>query len=122
MISRVANDSSGVPTDFSAELFFDGGVSASLYCSFINFRQQWVNVSGTKGYLQISDFVNPFYGGEPAFEVNLKKSQRGCNSFARVSQQFRLNGNPTRRKRICSAISRTRFFPANSMTTGRWGR
>jgi len=35
---------------FSAELFFDDGVSASLYCSFVNFRQQWVNVSGTNNY------------------------------------------------------------------------
>jgi predicted dehydrogenase len=65
----LAQTDSSVPTDFSAELFFDGGVSASLYCSFINFRQQWVHVSGAKGYLQISDFVNPFYGGELGFEV-----------------------------------------------------
>jgi predicted dehydrogenase len=65
----LAQTGPSVPTDFSAELIFDGGVSASLYCSFVNFRQQWVNVSGAKGYLQIPDFVNPFYGGEIGFEV-----------------------------------------------------
>ena len=65
----LAYTSEGVPTDFSGELIFDGGVSAGFYCSFINFRQQWANVSGTKGYLQVPDFVNPFGGGEAGFDV-----------------------------------------------------
>ena len=65
----LAQTPDGVPTDFSAELIFDGGISAAMYCSFINFRQQLIHVSGTKGYLQISDFVNPFYGDEIAFET-----------------------------------------------------
>jgi len=58
-----------VPTDFSAELIFADGVSAGFYCSFINFRQQWVNVSGPQGYLQVPDFVNPIYGDATSFEV-----------------------------------------------------
>ncbi|HEU6448710.1 MAG TPA: Gfo/Idh/MocA family oxidoreductase [Verrucomicrobiae bacterium] len=65
----LAQTGNSVPTDFSAELIFDGGVTASLYCSFVNFRQQWVHVSGTKGYLEIPDFVNPFYGGELGFQI-----------------------------------------------------
>jgi predicted dehydrogenase len=65
----LAHTPEGVPTDFSAELIFAGGVSAGFYCSFINFRQQWVNVSGTKGYLAMADFVNPFYGSESGFDV-----------------------------------------------------
>jgi predicted dehydrogenase len=65
----LAGTDAAVPTDFSAELIFDGGVSASIYCSFINFRQQWIHVSGTKGYLEIADFVNPFYGDELVFEI-----------------------------------------------------
>ena len=65
----LAQTPEGVPTDFSAELIFDGGVSAGFYCSFINFRQQWSNVSGTKGYLQVPDFVNPFCGSESGFDV-----------------------------------------------------
>jgi len=58
------------PTDFSAELFFDGGVSAGFYCSFQAAFQQWVFVSGRDGWLRVPDFVHPFNGYEPAFEVN----------------------------------------------------
>lgn len=93
----LAQTDSSVPTDFSAELIFDGGVSAGLYCSFINFRQQWVNVSGTKGYLQIPDFVNPFYGSELGFEV-INISQDGHNilpNARRVSVAEHGNGHPT---------------------------
>jgi predicted dehydrogenase len=93
----LAQTDSSVPTDFSAELIFDDGVSAGLYCSFINFRQQWVNVSGTKGYLQISDFVNPFYGGELGFEV-VNILQDGFNllpNVRRVNVAEHGNGHPT---------------------------
>lgn len=60
------------PTEFSAELFFDGGVSVAFYCSFVAGHQQWVQVSGQKGWLYLPDFVHPFNGYEPAFEVNRK--------------------------------------------------
>jgi predicted dehydrogenase len=70
---------SAVPVEFSAEMFFPGGVSASFYCSFIGEHQQWVNVSGTKGYLYVDDFVLPFYGSEVAFEVsNAAFDLHGC--------------------------------------------
>ena len=93
----LAQTDSSVPTDFSAELIFDGGVSASLYCSFINFRQQWVNVSGTKGYLQVSDFVNPFYGGELGFEVtNIgQDGYKVLPAVRRVLVAEHSNGHPT---------------------------
>lgn len=58
------------PTEFSGELFFDGGVSASFYCSFLTEHQQWAHVSGSKGHLQVSDFVLPFMGPEIAFDVS----------------------------------------------------
>lgn len=58
-----------VPTEFSAELLFDGGVSVGFYCSFLTDLQQWVNVSGTKGNIHVSDFVLPFFGSELAFEL-----------------------------------------------------
>jgi predicted dehydrogenase len=60
------------PIDFSAELIFDGGVSFEFYSSFLAGRQQWVHVSGQKGWLVVPDFVHPFNGYEPAFEVNQK--------------------------------------------------
>jgi predicted dehydrogenase len=59
-----------VPVEFSGELFFGGGVSASFYCSFRTENQQWADISGTKGSIALDDFVLPFYGAEAAFEVN----------------------------------------------------
>jgi predicted dehydrogenase len=59
-----------VPTAFSAELVFDGRASAGFYCSFLAENQQWANVSGDRGYLQVPDFVLPFNGSEIAFEVH----------------------------------------------------
>ena len=59
-----------VPTEFSAELFFPEGVSASFYCSFLAEIQQWANVGGTKGFIHVPDFVLPHYGAEVGFEVS----------------------------------------------------
>lgn len=58
-----------VPLEFSAELFFADGVSASFYCSFLTENQQWGNISGDKGFVTIPDFVLPWYGPEAAFNV-----------------------------------------------------
>jgi predicted dehydrogenase len=66
----LAQSASGAPTEFSAELFFDGGVSAEFYCSFLTARQQWVAVGGRNGWLRMPDFVHPRNGYEPAFELN----------------------------------------------------
>jgi hypothetical protein len=37
--------------------------------------QQWVVVSGQAGWLRVPDFVHPFNGYEPEFEVNAKLSK-----------------------------------------------
>ncbi len=59
-----------VPTEFSAELFYPAGVSASFYCSFLAEIQQWANIGGTKGFIHVPDFVLPHYGAEAGFEVS----------------------------------------------------
>jgi predicted dehydrogenase len=89
IISRAANDPAGVPVEFSGELFFDGGISSGFYCSFVAASQQTVTITGSKGLLNMHDFVNPFRG-EPAFEtVKVEFHSDGSNSFARpVSQPF----------------------------------
>jgi predicted dehydrogenase len=89
IISRAANDPSGVPVEFSGELFFDGGVSSAFYCSFVAASEQCLTIIGTKGFLRMTDFVNPFRG-EPAFEtISVKLHGDGGNSFTRpVVQQF----------------------------------
>jgi predicted dehydrogenase len=58
------------PTEFSAELVFDDGVSAGFYSSFLAAQQQWVFVSGVNGWVWVPDFVHPFNSREPTFEVN----------------------------------------------------
>lgn len=69
-----------VPTEFSGELIFPSGVTASFYNSFRTEHQQWVNISGTKGNLTISDFVLPFCGNEQYFEVsNPVFAANGCD-------------------------------------------
>ena len=59
-----------VPTEFSGELLFENGVSSGFYCSFITANEQCALISGTRGYLRLSDFVAPFFGSELTFEVN----------------------------------------------------
>ena len=59
--------SSGVPLEFSGELFWPNGVSASFYCSFNTELQQWAHVSGTKGSIAVAEFVLPYYGCETSF-------------------------------------------------------
>ncbi len=78
-----------VPTDFSAELLFAGGVSAAFYCSFLAEIQQWVNLAGTKGFLYVPDFVLPWRGGEVGFTVsNPVHTITGCD--------FNLDEHPRR--------------------------
>jgi predicted dehydrogenase len=60
-------NAAGVPMEFSGELFWESGVSASFYCSFNTELQQWAHVSGTKGSIAVPDFVLPYYGCESAF-------------------------------------------------------
>lgn len=80
-----------VPTEFSGELFFDGGISMAFYCSFLTEHQQWVHLSGTRGSLELSDFVLPYFGSlarfttnRPAFRVD------GCtfNMEPRIESHF----------------------------------
>ncbi len=69
-----------VPFELSAELLFPSGVSASLYCSFRTENQQWANVSGTRGFVHVSDFVLPFFGDELTFDVTNSAFQvAGCD-------------------------------------------
>ena len=72
LISSIKSDISDkpTPTEFSGEMFFDGGASASFYCSFLAGHQQWAHVSGTQGSLHVPDFVLPCFGSEVAFDVS----------------------------------------------------
>jgi predicted dehydrogenase len=78
-----------VPTEFSGELFYPDGVTASFYCSFVAENQQWAMVSGTAGYAQVPDFVVPFFGSEVAFEVNTV-------AFRPLGCDFNMESHPRR--------------------------
>ncbi len=65
-----ADSPSQVPTELSAELFFDNGISATFYNSFLTNHQQWLHVSGDKGNIRLDDLVLPYPDGELDFWVN----------------------------------------------------
>ena len=74
------DSSEDVPMEFQGEMHFKSGVSATFFNSFRANHQQWVNISGTKGYAQVNDFVLPYFGNEVAFEVgNHNFSTEGCD-------------------------------------------
>src|SRR5205085_91267 len=80
-----------VPMEFSGEMFFPGGASASFFCSYRTGNQQWATVSGTHGSLHVPDFVVPFYGNEVSFEVNAPVLRfRSCCDFSMESHPRRL--------------------------------
>lgn len=58
-----------VPMAFLAELEYDRQFSAGFYCSFEAHNQQWMIISGTKGYIRLNDFVLPFVGDQTRIEV-----------------------------------------------------
>jgi len=77
--AKAPGESLGVPTEFSGELLFDGGVSASFHCSFRAQNSQWAMVSGTKGYLTVRDFVLPFHGTHSTASVTQSEFVvKGC--------------------------------------------
>jgi len=75
-----SNSPDKVPMEFSGELFYENGVTASYYCSFVTGNQQWAHVCGTEGSLRLDDFVVPFYGAEVKYTVsNTESNQHVCD-------------------------------------------
>lgn len=75
-----ASRGEGVPTEFAMELRFPNGVTAVNYCSFLTENSQWANISGTKGYVHVRDFVLPFFGSQLRFDVtNAAYRHTGCD-------------------------------------------
>ncbi len=69
-----------VPMEFSGEMFYENGVNASYYCSFMTGNQQWAHICGTDGTVRLDDFVVPFYGPEVKYTVsNTESNQHVCD-------------------------------------------
>lgn len=69
------------PTEFSGDLLFADGATASLYCSFVNGNQQWVHFSGTRGYALIDDFALPWCGNSSIIDYNSPQFNRSGFDF-----------------------------------------
>jgi len=103
LISEAGGDGSpdSVPVQFSSELIFPGGVTATFYCSFETENQQWVSISGTKGQIFVDDFVLPYFGSETGFSVSQAHfNVEGCNFHMeqrdrRMSVQEYSDSHPT---------------------------
>lgn len=59
-----------VPGEFSGELFFNGGVTANFFCSFLVDNQQLSVISGERGHITLDDFVLPFYAADAGWETH----------------------------------------------------
>ncbi len=59
-----------IPLQFQGEMHFADGTSATFFCSFRAANSQWAKVSGNNGYLNVNDFVLPYFGNELTFEVS----------------------------------------------------
>lgn len=81
-----------VPVEFQGEMHFANGVSATFYNSFRGNQQQWVNISGEKGFVQLDDFVLPFFDCELGFTASQHGFiQDGCRfNLERHTQTYRL--------------------------------
>lgn len=82
-----------VPVEFEGELHYASGVSATFFNSFRASNQQWANVSGSEGYIQVQDFVLPFFGPEISFDVSSHEFEvEGCRfNMARRTDRIRVN-------------------------------
>lgn len=94
--TKPADNTPGVPLEFSGTLYFADGASASFYCSFTTAHAQWAIVSGAKALLQVSDFVLPFSG--PVTEYSLSRAEfavSGCRSDMTENRVVTAIGEPS---------------------------
>lgn len=77
--AKRADSPHDVPMEFQGELHFASGVSATFFNSFRANHQQWFHISGTKGYLEVKDFVLPYFDNTVSFDVgNHNFAADGC--------------------------------------------
>jgi predicted dehydrogenase len=94
--TRQTADSPPVPLEFTGTLTYADGASASFYCSFTTTNAQWAVVSGSKGLLQLSDFVLPFSG--PKTQFSLTRSDfviNGCQFDMHEGRQMETLDEPS---------------------------
>ena len=73
---RVLVSENAAIMEFSGELDFSNGATASFYCSFLTPNQRWLNVSGTTGNLRVPDFVVPADDNDIDYEIGFHRVVR----------------------------------------------
>jgi predicted dehydrogenase len=107
----------GVPTAFSGEMIFEGGVSANFYCSFREQHQQWVSLSCEKAFVRVPDFVLPLQGSTTAFEVNQIASRMvGCDYINEPTVKIIPNSEPAGNSMVTQETNMIRNFVAQTQT------
>ena len=74
----LVRDETAAIMDFSGELDFSNGVTASFHCSFLTPDQRWLNISGTKGNIRVADFVVPIDDNDTDWEIGLSRVPRSA--------------------------------------------
>jgi predicted dehydrogenase len=67
-----------VPMEFSGQMVFAGGQTASFFSSFRSPIQKWAHISGTAGWLRMDDFVLPANSHECSYQLNGKGVPLKC--------------------------------------------
>ena len=100
----LVRDETAAIMEFSGELDFSNGTTASFYCSFLTPNQRWLNVSGTKGNIRVPDFVVPADDNDTDWEIGFHRVARSPKSvmstaarmFACFAREVRENATDSR--------------------------
>lgn len=85
---RVLEATGDAIMEFSGELDFPEGASASFHCSFLSPDQQWLNISGTKGSLRVGDFVVPVPENDTDWEDGWQRVPREKEEMSSAARMF----------------------------------
>jgi predicted dehydrogenase len=94
---RVLATAGSAIMDFSGDLDFADGASATFHCSFLAHDQVWLSISGTQGSLRVADFVSPAAGNDSDWEIGYQRQPRladtGMSNPARMFVNFAAAAN-----------------------------
>lgn len=90
-------EKNGVPVEMRGDLLFDEGRTASFHCSFNTTLEQSCRISGTKGFLSLDDFVQPFGGDHTAFTISRLTSHNEVCHYTTLleREEIKIPGNAT---------------------------
>lgn len=110
-------DAPSVPVEFAADLQFASGVSANLYCSFNTELLQLLTICGDNGYLQVDDFVLPFYGARTKFDIRKAHFRiEGCDFDMEDRTETVYSNEYSNANENAQEVNMIRTFSANALS------